>query len=779
MSYPNMRSTAFIVCLAMVVVFVSSTGKAQTVRSYAEAEKQGAAMLKELQRENKAVAMRYKELKHCSSFKKQVRDPFTIYEIKDVFDLKGETVTIPDHCILLFNGGSLKNGRVAGNDIKYCYKEASQNGLNCEIDGTAERVGYPVKASSVGMVKNDAKRADANYKQLKSILDRGQDLYLDGSYYVTFSDPLVLDRVFRIYGGELIYRKNAFRFSDGGGLVVEGSTITASEKSRSSFFCGSSELLGALTVQDLSFLYSTIDCGYLANVLFQDLNSDEVSFGVNRIEVDHCVFKETGRIRVMDAVIRGNCSFLHNDYQRFTTTPIYICCQHSLQASPNDKSAYRYVANNLTKGCPMVIDHNIFKGTSVDLDFYYCSALVKAVDCQFTNNYLQDIVNYSDGSNATAYDAYLSCVNVVYENNFVKDMMSFSKDGRSKPQCQIGKSKTNPLSYLDYPARRIYRNNVFLVNGERFLKDGADASSLYADIFGNKSYMDEYVWEGNAVVFKKANLKTGVAAKSYGFFRMTDNYFEVDEMSGGGLVTVRSDEPVNQVLIKGNTFKLGKSQLLPLFNQKYKEDYRRENQKRIEITDNTFINASPKVFYFTGENIVIKNNDIGKGDIIGNLYLSKSSGSGTVLDVKQMDTELQYRKNDKNTGGLMQYFSSESKGTYALDLDQVPEKGVSYTYKLGDDHAFCISLTITKGAATQEIRIPFQVQKGSLSYQWEGKTVKVASGNSDSKVWYKGDGIQLKTTFFAGEKKQVVTHLTAHGTSPSGSVRYKLSYISE
>ena len=106
--------------MVFCLFFVLSSLSAQPVRNYAEAEAQGAVMLKELKSENIARPMHYEILKGADSFKDQVREPNTIYEIKNVFDLHSETVVIPEHCILIFNGGSLKNGKVAGNGTKYC-----------------------------------------------------------------------------------------------------------------------------------------------------------------------------------------------------------------------------------------------------------------------------------------------------------------------------------------------------------------------------------------------------------------------------------------------------------------------------------------------------------------------------------------------------------------------------------------------------------------------------------------------------------------------------------
>ena len=43
-----------------------------------------------------------------------INEPNTIYEIRYDFDLNGVTITIPDNCILKFEGGILSNGNIKG-----------------------------------------------------------------------------------------------------------------------------------------------------------------------------------------------------------------------------------------------------------------------------------------------------------------------------------------------------------------------------------------------------------------------------------------------------------------------------------------------------------------------------------------------------------------------------------------------------------------------------------------------------------------------------------------
>lgn len=46
-----------------------------------------------------------------------INEANTVYEIRYDFDLNGQEITIPNNCVLKFNGGSLRNGLINGNNI--------------------------------------------------------------------------------------------------------------------------------------------------------------------------------------------------------------------------------------------------------------------------------------------------------------------------------------------------------------------------------------------------------------------------------------------------------------------------------------------------------------------------------------------------------------------------------------------------------------------------------------------------------------------------------------
>ena len=290
--------------------------------------------------------------------------------------------------------------------------------------------------------------------------------------------------------------------------------------------------------------------------------------------------------------------------------------------------------------------------------------------------------------------------------------------------------------------------------------------------------MDEFLWEGNSLIFRKAKLETGQSSKSYGSFSLLNNYFEVDEVIGRGLVTISSNEKMNQIVIQGNEFQTEKSQLFPLFTQKYSEENLRENQKKLVITDNKFKNSVPRIAFFSMEEVIVKNNAGENGAVTGNIYLSKASGPGVTVNVKYMDVELQFKNNLINTGKLVQYFSSNTTGSYSIDLDQVPDQGVSYYYEFEGDHDFCICLLIKEDDMEQRFRIPFHYKDGCLSYEWEGEQHSVIIGKSSSCVWYNGRGIQMETSFYPKSKNQIVTTVIPTGNNYRG-VQFRFAFESQ
>ena len=68
-----------------------------------------------------------------------INDSNTIYEIRYDFNLNGQTITVPEGCVLQFEGGNLKNGTLIGNNTIVL---GSINILDISLEGTYLPINY-------------------------------------------------------------------------------------------------------------------------------------------------------------------------------------------------------------------------------------------------------------------------------------------------------------------------------------------------------------------------------------------------------------------------------------------------------------------------------------------------------------------------------------------------------------------------------------------------------------------------------------------------------------
>lgn len=86
-----------------------------------------------------------------------INQPDTIYEIRYDFDLNGAQITIPENCILKFDGGSLSNGKLTSIGYVRCINSDTpdySNELKCNIDNNFVDK-FPINPYSKLQQKND------------------------------------------------------------------------------------------------------------------------------------------------------------------------------------------------------------------------------------------------------------------------------------------------------------------------------------------------------------------------------------------------------------------------------------------------------------------------------------------------------------------------------------------------------------------------------------------------------------------------------------------------
>ena len=102
--------------------------------------------------------MGYCILRRNKTFAEQVTKINTIYEIRYDFDLDGETVTIPEKCVLKFVGGKITNGTLVGSHTKYsaCGQVFDSVILSGTFDNDLSVVDFGVKYGSESDAESNA-----------------------------------------------------------------------------------------------------------------------------------------------------------------------------------------------------------------------------------------------------------------------------------------------------------------------------------------------------------------------------------------------------------------------------------------------------------------------------------------------------------------------------------------------------------------------------------------------------------------------------------------------
>lgn len=76
-----------------------------------------------------------------------INQPNTIYHIQYDYDLNGATIIIPDNCMLQFDGGTIKNGNLAGNPINHYFMPQFFGAKGNNIDDDSDSLEMCIKCS--------------------------------------------------------------------------------------------------------------------------------------------------------------------------------------------------------------------------------------------------------------------------------------------------------------------------------------------------------------------------------------------------------------------------------------------------------------------------------------------------------------------------------------------------------------------------------------------------------------------------------------------------------
>lgn len=611
------------------------------------------------------------------------------------------------------------------------------------------RVKY-IKATKIGMIRDDRNAAEKNYKLLKKAISRRQNIKLNGIFYVNFSEPIILDYNLHVSNGEMrIVSGNCFDFVNNGGFVANNTIFRRNDVNEDNIFCGRWEKYDRVKLDKFHFINSEYYGKFLLQISYNDMNSDTDNFGVNDINVSKSYLFNGGRVELRNGVIWNKCVFQDNVYEKFPITPIYIVYSHSSKTYPNEPGTYKYVEENYCNSSSVVIDGNFFEGKIHSYNNYYCSALVQSRVCYFTNNHLRDIINYANGEtlpNATCYDAYLSCSEVYFSNNLIENMVSFSMGGANKPQCEIGKSKTDLMSEFGSKTIRHYENNTYIIDGDKILSLGADRNSIYTSIFENSDPIYSYKWNNNKILYRNADLHGRKSSISYYNFELNNNIFHVHSIKNLGLCYMSTKSDFESVKITNNSFNVSDGSAFYLFNQLYsppKDDA--EPLGSILIEDNTFTGATPKIVFNKADKVIIRNNMSSATDFNGNYFITDDASKKAILRANEMDVNLPFLTNSM-FGSATVTLSTKSSGRFKYSLPFLSKNKSleGNIFMLNDKH---LEFNITYMVDGNIIKVPITIEGDNtrVSFEIAGHTAVLS--NQRYNVIYSSSGIIFKIKF--------------------------------
>ena len=142
-----------------------------------------------------------------------VNEPDTVYEIRYDFDLDGKTVSVPEGCVLKFEGGSLDHGTLTGNDTVLLNEK-----VLCAYSGTF--------LNNSGMISGNRLRSgigdgiltitsQKDFDEWANKEDRESKVVIDSMLPLAVSDTIVLNGNVEIYGKNctLTYKSDKYNLA--------------------------------------------------------------------------------------------------------------------------------------------------------------------------------------------------------------------------------------------------------------------------------------------------------------------------------------------------------------------------------------------------------------------------------------------------------------------------------------------------------------------------------------------------------------------------------------
>jgi hypothetical protein len=363
-----------------------------------------------------------------------------------------------------------------------------------------------VKCSELGMIPNDETQGTNNRKILINALNDGINILIDNKYYLTgLGTPAIID-------------------SD---IVIAGVTDNAEFSFTKTTMTGSN----FLKIESQNFLMrkvklTSIQNEYVYAFRFSDTHK------MKDFSVEKCYFE--GSVRLMNWAFTNNVypnpdeydygienfKFAGNTCNNISTTFIAIAnvpTKHS-QITGNEVRNFKNIFYNqeitnvnihVDKLAPKISflevkDNTVINDISWDgkeqgrNHMYHCFIFFEGDKCEYKNNHIEGLHIFDEDINV--YDAYLSCINLEYENNFWKNNIVFNSDpGFDSKGRQMMKCKDSPRLDGYKNIKRVCRNNTFIVEKSYADNWGRPYDELWVKIIEFDNDMETVVVDNNKI----------------------------------------------------------------------------------------------------------------------------------------------------------------------------------------------------------------------------------------------------------------------------------------
>lgn len=379
-----------------------------------------------------------------------INNPDTIYEIRYDFDLNGAEITVPENCILSFNGGKLLNGS---------WKYSSKGN-------------YIIKSAQVGFIEGTSEKiANFNGTLFQNLMTANIGIDFENKEYNFNISRSVPCNFIYIKGGTLnmnVISEYIFTAIDNSTdkpiIHIENTTINNIGNEKNVYLIYATNL-------DFYYDYCLIKKCIFNNFLsirldFGDFDSNIHKVGVSTTIIEDCIFKDLmGTFYLCDnayynsVVIRGNI-IRNNKYSVF-----YFGTTNEYENSANIDRNGKFIFENNNH-----INDSDFLSTP-NLNNYICTVLVEGNEVYFNNNTFENIRAF----NSIVYAFYVSSIYFKCTNNVIKNVFNFNQCTYpivelSYNNCynEVFKSKGGRDS-LTNPNIRIFDSNIVTINRENYI----------------------------------------------------------------------------------------------------------------------------------------------------------------------------------------------------------------------------------------------------------------------------------------------------------------------